>query len=36
MPALMEYDYVKGTVLIRVSKLLTPAQAANYQGVIGA
>ncbi|MFF2078652.1 hypothetical protein ACFVXG_28370 [Kitasatospora sp. NPDC058162] len=36
MPALMEYDYVKGTVLIRVSKLLTPAQAANYQGAIGA
>lgn len=27
MPALMEYDYAKGPVVVRVSKLLTPDQA---------
>ncbi|MFK0045490.1 hypothetical protein ACIQU4_15455 [Streptomyces sp. NPDC090741] len=31
MPALAEYDYVHGTTLIRVSRLLTPAQAADYE-----
>ena len=31
MPALTEYDYVHGTVLIRVSHYLTPAQAASYK-----
>ncbi|MER6738225.1 hypothetical protein [Streptomyces puniciscabiei] len=31
MPALAEYDYVHGTVLVRVSHLLTPAQAAAYK-----
>ncbi|MFB7591980.1 hypothetical protein [Streptomyces sp. NPDC056169] len=31
MPALVEYDYVSGTVLIRVSHYLTPTQAADYK-----
>ena len=31
MPALAEYDYVHGTVLVRVSHYLTPAQAAGYK-----
>ncbi|MFE3583711.1 hypothetical protein [Streptomyces vinaceus] len=31
MPALGEYDYVHGTAVIRVSNLLTPAQAADYE-----
>ena len=31
MPALTEYDYVHGTVVIRVSHYLTPAQAASYK-----
>ncbi|MFD8394921.1 hypothetical protein ACFV2N_38470 [Streptomyces sp. NPDC059680] len=31
MPALAEYDYVHGTVLVRVSHYLTPAQAAAYK-----
>lgn len=31
MPALNEYDYVHGTVLVRVSHLLTPDQAAAYK-----
>ncbi|MER6075583.1 hypothetical protein ABT187_43800 [Streptomyces sp. NPDC001817] len=31
MPALSEYDYVHGTLLVRVSHLLTPAQAAAYK-----
>jgi len=30
MPALLEYDYPHGTVLVRVSKFLTPAEAADY------
>ncbi|MCX5063763.1 MULTISPECIES: hypothetical protein [unclassified Streptomyces] len=29
--ALAEYDYVHGTVLVRVSMLLTPTQAAGYK-----
>lgn len=31
MPALTEYDYVHGTVLVRVSQYLTPAQAGAYK-----
>lgn len=31
MPALSEYDYVHGTVLVRVSHDLTPGQAAEYK-----
>lgn len=31
MSALAEYDYVHGTVLVRVSRFLTPAQAAGYK-----
>lgn len=30
LPMMMEYDYPHGTVLIRVSKFLTPAQAGEY------
>ncbi|MGW7446638.1 hypothetical protein [Kitasatospora sp. NPDC054795] len=36
LPAALEYDYVRGTVLIRVSKLLTPEQANGYKAAIGA
>lgn len=31
LPALAEYDYVHGTVLVRVSMLLTPVQAGQYK-----
>lgn len=31
MSALAEYDYVHGTVLVRVSHYLTPAQAEEYK-----
>ncbi|ELP67660.1 hypothetical protein STRTUCAR8_08573 [Streptomyces turgidiscabies Car8] len=31
LPALAEYDYVHGSVLVRVSHYLTPAQAAGYE-----
>jgi hypothetical protein len=31
LPALAEYDYVHGTVLVRVSHYLTPTQAAGYK-----
>jgi hypothetical protein len=31
LPALSEYDYVHGTVLVRVSHYLTPTQAAEYK-----
>ncbi|MFE2142173.1 hypothetical protein ACFXA3_10540 [Streptomyces sp. NPDC059456] len=31
MPALTEYDYLHGQTLVRVSRLLTPAQAADYE-----
>ncbi|MEU1412038.1 hypothetical protein [Streptomyces sp. NPDC005731] len=31
MPTLAEYDYVHGAVLVRVSRDLTPAQAAAYK-----
>lgn len=30
LPA-VEYDYVSGAVLVRVSRILTPAQAREYQ-----
>ncbi|MHC3471143.1 hypothetical protein ACYF6T_20940 [Streptomyces sp. 7R007] len=30
-PALAEYDYVHGTVLVRVSRLLPPDRAATYK-----
>lgn len=34
-PALAnEYDYVKGAVLVRVTGLLTPAQAAPYKAIV--
>ncbi|MEU8844429.1 hypothetical protein AB0D97_35920 [Streptomyces roseus] len=31
IPALTEYDYLHGTILIRVSRLLPPAQATDYE-----
>jgi hypothetical protein len=31
LPALAEYDYVHGAVLVRVSHYLTPAQAGGYK-----
>ncbi|MEU4094466.1 hypothetical protein [Streptomyces sp. NPDC026673] len=31
MPALTEYDYVSGNVVVRVSHLLTPDQAGKYK-----
>lgn len=31
LPAAVEYDYTSGPVLLRVSRSLTPAQAAEYQ-----
>lgn len=31
LPALSEYDYVSGSVVVRVSHLLTPDQAAEYK-----
>jgi len=31
LPALAEYDYVHGTVVVRVSHYLTPEQAAGYK-----
>lgn len=31
LPAVAEYDYLHGTVLVRVSHYLTPAQAAEYK-----
>ncbi|MEU4296330.1 hypothetical protein [Kitasatospora aureofaciens] len=34
MPALMEYDYVRGPVVVRVSKLLTPDQAKALQAAV--
>ncbi|MGW1464846.1 hypothetical protein ACWCPT_10935 [Streptomyces sp. NPDC002308] len=36
LPTLAEYDYVSGTVLIRVSHYLTPAQAAEYKAALAA
>ncbi|MFF0836706.1 MULTISPECIES: hypothetical protein [unclassified Streptomyces] len=34
MPALAEYDFVHGTILVRVSRYLTPAQAAAYKATV--
>ncbi|MFJ3728721.1 hypothetical protein ACIPYQ_40005 [Streptomyces sp. NPDC090045] len=31
IPTLTEYDYLHGATLVRVSRLLTPAQAADYE-----
>jgi hypothetical protein len=33
-PALVEYDYVFGPVLLRLSKALTPAQAGDYKNAL--
>lgn len=35
LPAVGEYDYVKGGVLVRVSRFLTPDQAKEYQTALG-
>ncbi len=35
LPAVGEYDYVKGGVLVRVSRFLTPDQAKQYQVALG-
>jgi hypothetical protein len=35
MPALTEYDFVHGTVLVRVSQYLTPVQAGEYKTAAG-
>lgn len=35
MPVLGEYDYVAGPVLVRVSKELTSAQAAEFEAALG-
>ncbi len=35
LPAVGEYDYVKGGVLVRVSRYLTPDQAKEYQAALG-
>lgn len=34
IPALTEYGYLHGTTLIRVSRLLTPEQAADYEKAV--
>lgn len=34
LPALAEYDYVHGTVLVRVSHYLTPKQAGEYEAAL--
>jgi hypothetical protein len=34
MPALAEYDYVHGSVVVRVSRFLTPAQAGDYKAAV--
>ncbi|WP_405879445.1 hypothetical protein OG762_12825 [Streptomyces sp. NBC_01136] len=34
MPAVAEYDYVHGTVVVRVSHYLTPAQTAAYKTAV--
>lgn len=34
MPMLAEYDYVHGTVLVRVSHYLTPPQAGQYKTAV--
>ncbi|WP_101608474.1 hypothetical protein [Amycolatopsis sp. BJA-103] len=34
MPMVGEYDYVKGTILVRVSRFLTPDQAKEYEAAL--
>ncbi|MFJ5901556.1 hypothetical protein ACIQFZ_40810 [Streptomyces sp. NPDC093064] len=34
MSTLAEYDYVHGTILVRVSHYLTPKQAAEYKAAL--
>lgn len=34
MPMLAEYDYVKGPLIMRLSKSLTPAQSADYKKML--
>ena len=34
LPMLTEYDYVHGTVLVRVSHYLPPKQAADYKAAV--
>jgi hypothetical protein len=34
--SLAEYDYVHGSVLVRVSRYLTPEQAAQYESAAAA
>lgn len=34
MPAAVEYDYVVGPVLVRVSRVLTPEQAQQYEAAL--
>lgn len=34
MPAMAQYQYAKGLVLIRLDKALTPDQAAEYEKVL--
>ncbi|MFE9601990.1 hypothetical protein [Streptomyces hokutonensis] len=34
LPAVAEYDYVRGPVLVRVSHYLTPTQAAAYKATL--
>ncbi|PWK64268.1 hypothetical protein BCL76_116130 [Streptomyces sp. CG 926] len=34
VPDLTEYDYLHGVTLVRVSRLLTPAQAADYEKAV--
>jgi hypothetical protein len=31
MPSATEYHYITGGILVRVSKLLTPTQAKDYE-----
>lgn len=35
-PILGEYTYLRGTVVLRVSRILTPAQAAEYDAALAA
>ncbi|MFD5250411.1 hypothetical protein ACFWIW_38090 [Amycolatopsis sp. NPDC058340] len=34
LPAAGEYDYLKGPVLVRVSRFLTPNQAKEYEAAL--
>lgn len=35
-PIIGEYTYLRGTVVLRVSRILTPAQAAEYEAALAA